>query len=87
MALSIGVSKGSKIQVGKHLLRVLEVQDSRHVSILYGDQRHLITDAERTEVEPGVFISCGIKQDRETTANSSRIAFEAPMSIAINRVR
>lgn len=87
MALSIGVSKGSKIQVGANLLRVLEVQDSRHVSIQYGEQRHLITDAERTEVEPGVFLSCGIRQDKETTSNSSRIAFEAPRSVIINRVR
>jgi hypothetical protein len=87
MALSIGVSKGSKIQVGKNLMRVLEVQDSRHVSIMYGNTRHLITDTERTEVEPGVFLSCGIKQDKETMMNSSRIAFEAPRSVIINRVR
>lgn len=87
MALSIGVSKGSKIQVGQILMRVLEVQDSRHVSVLYGSTRHLITDTERTEVEPGVFLSCGIKQDKETMANSSRIAFEAPMSVRISRLR
>lgn len=87
MALSIGVREGSKIQVGKNLLSVKQIDDSRRIHILYGKQEHLITDEERTEVEPDVFISCGIKSDRPTNYNFSRLAFEAPRSVEIHRIR
>jgi hypothetical protein len=78
VALSIGIAEGSKIQVGTSMLEVNQIFDSRHIAIKYGRQQHLITDAERTEVEPNVFISCGIRQDRASSNSSSRLAFEAP---------
>ena len=87
MALSIGISENSRIRVGSKVLRVAQIQDNRHIHIIYDGQRHLITDEERTEVEKGVFISCGIKSDRATSNNFSRLAFEAPREVLIQRLK
>lgn len=87
MALSIGVSENSKIRVGNQLLRVSQIQDSRHIAINYGGKRYLITDAERTEVEKDVYISCGLPPSRLAGPSMSRLAFEAPRSIKISRVK
>jgi hypothetical protein len=87
VALSIGINEGSKIRVGNKLLVVQQIPDARHVHILYGREPFLITDEERTEVEPGVYIQCGVKADRPFQENFSRLAFEAPRAVGIHRIR
>jgi phage gp45-like len=84
MALSIGVTEGSRITVGKSMLTVLGITNGTHVSINYAGKQHLITIDERTEVEPNVFISCGGRDTKY--AHYSRLAFEADRAIPIKRV-
>lgn len=84
MALSLGVHEGSKIKVGDVLVSVQTIVNGNEVEILYGDQQHLITDSERTEVAPNIFISCGVRDNR--FPNHSRLAFEAARNVPITRI-
>ena len=86
MALSLGVTDGSKIRVGTEILEVVSIVGTAHIQVRVADKNHLITDCERTEVLPGVFVSCGRNDDRQFAASFSRLAFEAPRSIEIKRI-
>lgn len=87
MALSLGVTDGSKIRVGSDIVEVVSVVGTAHIQVRVGGQNHLITDCERTEILPGVFVSCGRNDDRQFGgASFSRLAFEAPRSIEIKRI-
>lgn len=91
MALSIGVTVGSRIQVGNDYVEVREVLTTELVSVtVNGDDPILIGNAEQTEIAPGVFLFCGVdlKVNGKNLPDShhSRLAFDAPLSVKINRV-
>jgi len=83
MALSIGVSVGSKIDVGGHLLQVKEIAPHNLIviSIDKGEDM-VISELSRTEILPTVFVFVGVGQ----SGGGNRLAFEAPKTIRINRV-
>ena len=64
MALSLGVQKGSKIRVGASLLEVMSVSYGVPLAaqILVDEQTFQITEAQSTEIIPGVFVSYGVNQ-------------------------
>lgn len=86
MALSLGVTDGSKIRVGTEILEVVTIVGTAHIQVRVAGKNFLITDCERTEVLPGVFVSCGRNDDKQFAASFSRLAFEAPRSIEIKRI-
>jgi len=86
MALSIGIKRGSKILLaGTHLLEVQEVVAFNKVRIKFNDRVILVTDLERVELLPDAFVSCGVSMGDPLTTES-RLAFEAPRSIRIERI-
>lgn len=92
MALSIGVRRGSKILIGAapdgtggELLRVIEVPKFNEVRLKFQGTTHTITDKERVLIAPNVYVSCGAQQQQDYE-EYSRLAFEAPRSIKINRI-
>lgn len=85
MALSLGVTKGSSIQVGGSIIEVVDVLHGTHVQVVIGQQKFLITDCERTEVLPNVFLSCGVSEEK-SFGSFSRIAIEAPKEVKIRRI-
>lgn len=87
MALSLGVSVGSEITIGPvNRLKVLDIIGGTQVKIEVGGNQFLIDDQERQEVLPEVFVSCGLSAPTRGT-HTSRLAFEAPRSIKIDRVK
>jgi hypothetical protein len=84
MALSLEVTQGSKIKIGQHMLEVGEITKGTHITATYKGQTHLITTEERTELEDGVFVSCGSKPQKHHEKRT-RLAFEAPRNVKINR--
>lgn len=109
MALSIGVRKGSRINVGGDrvggevkkdggrerlvgyklvggdVLEVLEVEDKYRILVSFRGQQYMITDQERTKLAADVFLSCGLWNGKGEP-DESRLAFEAPRSIRIERL-
>lgn len=86
MALSLGVKNGSQIKVGTTTLRVIEVSNSgKSILIEVANRRFLINDQDRTEILPDVFAFCGVTGDW-AGERRSKIAFDAPRSIRIDRV-
>lgn len=85
MALSIGVSQGTKIMVDDHELLVEDVPKATLVQVLFQGKKYLVSDEERIEIYPSVYMSCGLSDERKHDHNS-RLAFEAPRSIEIYRV-
>lgn len=63
--------------IGGHLLVVRDVLSATTVRVEFGGRDVLVTDQQREELMPQVFVSCGV---------SGRLAFEAPRSIRIERV-
>lgn len=90
MALVIGVTKGSRIRVDDSMLTVLQIMSDSavllHIADGNLDKEFLVTEEERTEVIEDVFVSLG-RDHNSSGTNSSRLAFEAPLSIRINRLR
>lgn len=89
MPLSLGVKKGSKVTVGDAMVEVREIVSLSeiHVSVNNGPAV-VITNAERTEILPGVFLQAGRDEGAgHSTKSYTRLAFDAPRSIPINRVR
>lgn len=87
MALSIGVKAGRKICIGgTHMLCVREILAPNQVRITFDDKEMLVTDLERTELMAEVFVSCGLS-DSQPGSQYTRLAFEAPRVIRIERVR
>lgn len=89
MALSIGVKAGSRIKFGQRVLEVLHVEDGRRIQVkVTGEdenRQYLITEEQRTLIGPETYVFCGVGKDWHDPA-FSRIAFEAPRAIKINRV-
>jgi hypothetical protein len=87
MALSLGVKNGSQIKVGTTTLRVRKVSNNgKSILIQVVNRRFLVNDQDRTEILPDIFVFCGVTGDR-AGERRSRIAFEAPRSIRIDRVK
>lgn len=86
MALSIGVSVDDSISVGEGLIRVKQFVDPDMILIEVIDQNTtkewLISEKERKEIMPNVFVFVG----QGERGGTNRLAFEAPRRIAINRV-
>ncbi len=88
MALSVGARKGKKIRVGGttgSVVLVDEVYAPNRVRLSVDDKTFLVTDAERTEILPQVFVSCGFDDKGKAGNQYTRLAFEAPRSIRIER--
>lgn len=89
MALSIGVRRGSKVQIGGEqgdTLTVLEVLAPGRVRVRFKDREILVTSKEKAILSPQVSIQCGEDGEVFTGEHESRIAFHAHRSIPINRI-
>lgn len=79
MALSIGVSVGSKIDVGGHLLQVKALVHPNVVVVTIDRGNDIVISEGRTEdVLPGVKVQVGL--------GGNRLAFHAAKSIRISRI-
>lgn len=109
MALSIGVKRGSLINIGgvRHggttvqtergprlkgytlfggeELTVIEVIRPDLIRVEYKGKQHDISEVERTKLDEDVYVSCG-PWNGKGSADYSRLAFEAPRSIRIERL-
>lgn len=87
MALSLGVRKGFKWSIDRDILRVKEVVNAKTIIVTINNRTdYTITDLERIEILPDVFIQCGVVDGVFVEPGSSRLAIEAPRSIIIERV-
>jgi hypothetical protein len=93
--LSLGVKAGSLIKFTPPqgstdipLLRVITVLDNGlRVKFEFDGQRYIVSDAERIELRPELFVSCGISPwNNWPLPSKSKLAFEAPTSLLINRL-
>jgi len=80
MALSLGVSVGSRIFIGDDILRVIAMPSATILEVSVKGKRFTVTDNERKEVLPDVFVSAGFGD-----GNTNRLVFEAPRRIPIHR--
>lgn len=88
MALSIGVKAGSKIKVKSvrdHIVEVLNVPSHDRLVISVDGVQFEVTDKQRVEILPRVFVFCGSKDSRGVESYT-RLAFEAPKIVRIERV-
>lgn len=82
MALSLGVKKGTRISIADHDLVVKQIEPTNRITVsLDGGPDLLVTEQERTEILPAVFVFSGVG----ATGNGNRLAFVAPRSISITR--
>ena len=86
MALSIGVNRGSKNQIGKSVLTVKEIRPGTALVTVNDGPPILLTGSESTEVLPQVFVFVGVEGSVGRFCDS-RLAFEAPRSIVIYRIK
>ena len=86
MALSIGVNRGSQIQIGKSMVRVIDIRPGTVVVAVNNGPAVILSENESTELMPEVFAFVGL-DSKESRFCDSRIAFEAPRRIAITRVK
>ena len=84
MALSLGVRKGSKLEIGNRQVEVVALSTPDYVELQAGSHKFLVTSYERTEILPDVFVSMG-SEDR-AHGKFARLAIEAPQSVNIRRV-
>lgn len=79
MALSIGVSVGSKIDVGGHILQVKSLVHPNVVVITVDRGAEIvISEGKTVEILPGVKVQSG--------SGGNRLAFHAAKSIRISRI-
>jgi|KBSSwiStaDraftv2_1062776.scaffolds.fasta_scaffold31759_4 hypothetical protein len=82
MALSIGVSVGSRIDIAGHLLQVTALVQPRLIVVTVdGGDDVVISDKDRKEIVPGLWVQVGIGQ----VGGCNRLAFEAPKTINVSR--
>lgn len=84
MALSLGVQKGSMIKIGSKELEVLDIDYGQAVCVRYNGKVHFVTDKQRTELGPNIYVSYGLS--RNHMVPSARLAFEAPREVGILRL-
>jgi hypothetical protein len=79
MALSIGVSVGSKIDIGGHLLHVKALVHPNIVVVTVDrGPEVVISEDQAVDILPGVKVQSGL--------GGNRLAFQAAKSIRISRV-
>lgn len=61
------------------------VPGEKTIGISVDGEAWTITEHERTEIAPEVYVFCG--QTKETGRRFSRLAFEAPKSVRIERLQ
>ena len=87
MALSLGVKKGSKIDIGGVMLTVEEVLRPDLIRISIGGNTFAIDDLESQTILPDVKVFAGLgNHPNKGSSNYARLAFDAPRSIRIERV-
>ncbi len=87
MALSIGIRRNDRVQVGEDELKVLNIVLGHHVVVRLKGQKYKITEAERSEIAPQVYLSYGKNPHRSPDAvQSARLLFQAPREILIRKV-
>lgn len=84
MALSLGVRVGSLLTVGNTEVKVEEIGPGQRITLSLLGKSRLITDQERIEILPDVFVSMGMGSSPNGSP-AHRLAFEAPRSIEIKR--
>lgn len=84
MALSLGIRKGSKLEIGASQIEVVGLSTPDYVEVKVGDKTFMVTSYERTEILPEVFVSMG-SEDR-SHGKFARLAIEAPQRVNIRRV-
>lgn len=83
MALAIGVSRGSKIDVGGHVIEVKELTSPNLIVISVDNQPDIvISEMENKPILPDVLVQVGVSKG----GAYNRLAFTAPMSIRISRI-
>ena len=84
MALSLGVRKNQRIKIGESVLTVLEIVSSAIVRISFGGKEYLVSDLERVKLGDEIYVQVGLSPTGAT--RYTRLAFEAPRRIKINRL-
>ncbi len=83
LALSIGVSVGSKIEIGGHILEVKSLAYPNLILVSVDHQPDLvISDFDSKEILPDVMVQVGVGQG----GGGNRLAFTAPRHIRISRI-
>ena len=83
MALSIGVGQGSRLRIGEHLLEVKQILGRTLMVVSLDKGKNLtVSDKERVELLPGVYVFAG----RGGRGVTNRLAFEAPKEFRIERI-
>ncbi len=83
MALSLGVSEGSKIEVGANMVTVRRIITSTLIVVAVdGGPDVTVSEQEKIELMPGVFVFAGVGG----SGLGNRLAFEAPRSVNIRRL-
>lgn len=82
MALLVGVSTGTRILVGKSVVTVRDIQDKVMCLQVGNGPDIFVTNKERVEILPQVFVFVG---EGHLPNTGDRLAFEAPRSIQILR--
>ena len=82
MALSIGVSVGSRITVGGHVLHVKATRPNEMIVRVDGSRDVVVNAETRAEILPDLyaFVATGPKPD------ARRLSFDAPNAIRIERI-
>lgn len=83
MALALSVKLGGKVLVGGEEIVVTEIK-GMNVSLLAQEKEFTVSDLERKEVLPQVWISTA---KSKSTEGGTRLVFEAPRDIKIYRVQ
>jgi hypothetical protein len=87
MALSIGVSVGSKVDVGGHVVQVKTLVRPNKIVVTVDNGAEIVINESRTQILPTVFVFVGIGQvQQQKKQGGNRLAFEAPKSIRISRI-
>lgn len=84
------MKKGQRIRIGGvHLLTVQEILAPNQVKVTFDGREILVTDLERAKLMDDVFVSCGLSMQKfgGPAAQYSRLAFEAPRAVRIERLQ
>lgn len=82
MALALSVKTGCSVKVGDKEVKVVEIH-GKSVVVEVSGKRSLVTELERREVLPHVFLSTAKSKNSD---GRTRLVFEAPKEIKIMRV-
>lgn len=87
MALSLGVREHDRITIGDSMVRVVSISGPNIIGIsVNGGDVIYVSDTEKIEILPEVWVFCG-RSDNQKFEKYSRLAFEAPRSIRIERIK